>query len=263
MPIDQRQRIEKAGGVWEAGRAMKKHEVTSSFIQAGLGADFDFQVETGDEVDQDEREDSMAMDLGLIDLHRRKATPLREALAAAGVVEGGNTPGLRELMVAFCKAKGYVHISTLRSTNRQQYEHVVRRFIEHAGNVPLAALTRKHLADFGRDYLRLPRSTRKNIRPLAFWDAVKIAEIERLPCVGRLTRDNKLTLLKTLMAHAVNIGERDAPDPWLGYLSTLFDIASDKSNTIVFPMPVNLFQEWAGRHSQQADRPERDETKAS
>lgn len=30
----------------------------------------------------------------------------------------------------------------------------------------------------------------------------------------------------------------------LRYLSTLFDIASDKSSTIVFPMPVNLFKSW-------------------
>lgn len=36
----------------------------------------------------------------------------------------------------------------------------------------------------------------------------------------------------------------------LRYLSTLFDIASDKSNTIVFPMPVNLFQEWVERGAQ-------------
>ncbi|MBI6628931.1 slipin family protein [Pontibaca salina] len=31
----------------------------------------------------------------------------------------------------------------------------------------------------------------------------------------------------------------------LRYLSTLYDISSDKSSTIVFPMPVNLFQELA------------------
>jgi regulator of protease activity HflC (stomatin/prohibitin superfamily) len=33
----------------------------------------------------------------------------------------------------------------------------------------------------------------------------------------------------------------------LRYLSTLFDIASDKSSTIVFPMPVNLIQDWVGK----------------
>lgn len=36
----------------------------------------------------------------------------------------------------------------------------------------------------------------------------------------------------------------------LRYLSTLFDIASGKSNTIVFPMPVNLFRELLERDSQ-------------
>ncbi len=42
----------------------------------------------------------------------------------------------------------------------------------------------------------------------------------------------------------------------LRYLSTLFDIASDKSSTIVFPMPVNLFHELAGRGAQ-PERPSR------
>lgn len=36
----------------------------------------------------------------------------------------------------------------------------------------------------------------------------------------------------------------------LRYLSTLFDIASDKSNTIVFPIPLNMFQELLGRGAQ-------------
>lgn len=45
----------------------------------------------------------------------------------------------------------------------------------------------------------------------------------------------------------------------LRYLSTLFDIASDKSNTIIFPMPVNLFQEFLGRGVQDAKQKRGDE----
>ncbi len=48
----------------------------------------------------------------------------------------------------------------------------------------------------------------------------------------------------------------------LRYLSTLFDIASDKSNTIVFPMPVNLFNDLMGKATRpdspkDGDAPER------
>ena len=40
----------------------------------------------------------------------------------------------------------------------------------------------------------------------------------------------------------------------LRYLSTLFDISSDKTSTIVFPMPVNLFREFLGQGAQTGDQ---------
>ncbi|WP_333848270.1 DUF6538 domain-containing protein [Phaeobacter italicus] len=222
LPLDQKQIIKKAGGVWEAGAAMREHETRAAFQKAGLGADYALKDDMGEEYDPDERELDEVQDAARISLHEKKGKAFRDALTAAKVIEptADAVAGLRDLLDNFCEAKGYVHTSKVKNKTRGQYEYAVRRFIEYHGDVPLSDLTRKHLSDFGAEFLKLPVSSRKDIRPLAFRDAVKVAEREGLPRASARTRDQNLTLLKALMAYAVGEGYREHPDPWTGYTPT-------------------------------------------
>lgn len=218
LPPDQRQLIQKAGDVFAAGRDMKGHELAAAFMQAGAGADFDLKDKIGEASDSAERELQGVQDAAVIELHRKKGRTIRQALTAAKVIEPCETaPDIRAAMESFCAAKGYVHTAARKDKTREQYEYAVRRFAEFAGSVPLEDLKRKHLADFAAAFLRLPVTSRADVRPLAFHDAVKIADDENLPRTSLRTRDKSLVSLKVVMAHAVDVGLLDSPDPWVGY----------------------------------------------
>lgn len=222
LPADQKQLIQKAGGVWEAGAAMREHETRAAFQRAGLGADYALKDDMGEEYDPDDREFEEAQEAARIGLHEKKGKALRGALTAAEVIEptADAVTGLRGLLDKFCEAKGYVHTLKIKNKTRGQYEYAVRRFIEYHGDVPLADLTKKHLTSFSRDFVKLPVSSRKDIRPLAFWDAVKVADREDLPRASARTRNQNLSLLKSLMAYAVNEGDRSDDAGWSKYTVT-------------------------------------------
>ncbi|RKF14070.1 hypothetical protein D6850_12935 [Roseovarius spongiae] len=223
LPADQRQLVQKAGGVWGAGAAMRTHETLAAFQKAGLGADYALKDDMGEEYDPDHREREEVRDVADINLDERKGKALRDALTAADVIEptADAVTGLRSLMEQFCEAKGYVHTAARQNKTRRQYEYAVRRFIEYHGDLPVADMEVAHLSSFSRDFLKLPVSSRKDIRPLAFWDAVRAADAEGLPRADPRTRDQNLTLLKALMAYAVREGKRPAPNPWDRYVATV------------------------------------------
>lgn len=221
LPHDQRQVIRKAGGVFEAGRDMRRHEITAAFLTAGQGAEFDLRDEHGDEYDPDEREEAEVMQAASAAMHKRKGAALRDALTAAKVVEPtGQAMTLRDVLERFCGQKGYVHTATRKNKTRGQYEYALRRFMEHAGPVALADLTRGHLSAFAADFLRLPRTASRDVAARPFWDVVKAADKEGSERVIARTRDQNLTLLKSLMGYAVKEELRPGPDPWAGYTAT-------------------------------------------
>ncbi len=219
LPPDQKRTIKKAGGVWEAGAAMREHETRAAFQKAGLGAGYALKDEMGEAYDPDEREFEEVQDAARVDLHERKGKALREALTAAKVIEptADAVTSLRDLLERFCRDKGYVDKANIKNKTRGQYAYAVRRFIEYHGSIELGDLTKKHLTTFARDFVKLPKSSRKDIRPLAFWDAVKAADQEGLPRVSKRTRDQNLTLLKVLMSYAVNEGDREDDAGWSKY----------------------------------------------
>ncbi|MDD9706952.1 hypothetical protein PVW53_06620 [Seohaeicola sp. SP36] len=222
LPADQKLLIQKAGSVWAAGREMNLHERSAAFQKAGLGAGYALKDEMGEEYDPDDRELDETQDAARISFHEKKGRALRDALTAADVIEptANTDTSLRGLLERFCQDKGYVDKNKIKNKTRGQYAYAVRRFIEYHGDVPLADLTKKHLTSFARDFVKLPKSSRKDVRPLAFWDAVKVAEREGLPRVIKRTRDQNLTLLKVLMSYAVNEGEREDDAGWGKYTVT-------------------------------------------
>lgn len=223
LPNDQRNLLQKEGGDLEALRAIDEVAIDTAFLFGTTRAAFELKDEFGEDYEPDEREDQE--DLERIKLKRleRRSNELNAALVAAGVVEPkvSSVKGLRSLLEKYCEAKGYVHADGIKDKTRGQYEYAVRRFVEYHGDLALSDLTRKHLSDFALDYLKLPKSSRKDVRPLAFWDAARIAEREDLPCVSERTRDQNLALLKSLMAFAVNEGYVEGGDPWAGYSPTV------------------------------------------
>lgn len=222
LPSFQRQIIEKYGTGLEAVKKLQDYEASLAFVAGTAGAEFALKDELGEEYNPDEREIEEATDKAFEDLHLTKAKALREALAAAEVLEGAPEPesGLSALLERYCTAKEYIHAKGVKSKTRSQYEYAVRRFNEYHGNLALTALSRKHLADFSSDFLKLPVSSRKDIRPLGFHDAVAIADKEDLRRVSVRTRDQNLTLLKSLMAFAVREGDV-SEDPWATYMPTM------------------------------------------
>ena len=221
LPVDQRQLIRTAGSVFEAGRAMRGREVRSAFITAGQGAKFDLMDDLGEKYDTEDREDVEAQEAASAALHGRKGAALRDALTAAKVIEpDGKATDLRDVLERFCKQKEYLHTPTRKNKTRGQYEYAVRRFVEYVGPVPLADLSRRHIAGFADDFLRLPTSFVPAIRALPFWEAIKVADDKKLPRVIARTRDQNLVLIKSLMTYAVKEELRPAPDPWSGYAPT-------------------------------------------
>jgi hypothetical protein len=187
LPADQQEKIKKAGSVWGAGREMVKQEASAAFVEAGLGADYAFKEALGEEYDPDERELEEVQEGARVALHQKKGKALRDALTAAKIIEptANAVIGLRTLLEKYCEAKGYIHTSKVKNKTRGQYEYSVRRFIEYHGDLPVADLTKKHLSEFAADFVRLPVSSRKDIRPLAFRDAVRAAE--RDGCLAHLS----------------------------------------------------------------------------
>lgn len=223
LPPDQRQLIQTAGGARHALADMREHEIAAAFVSGAEGAEYVQKDVLGEEYDPEEREQEEDADRAFRVRHENKGKALRDALSAAEVIEpaANAASGLRVLLEAFCEAKGYVNTAKAKNKTRGQYEYAVRRFIEYHGDIPLPDLTRRHLSDFGADFVKLPVSSRKDIRPLAFRDAIKIAESEGLPRVSVRTRDQNLTLLKALLSFAVDEGHREVPDPWAGYTPTV------------------------------------------
>lgn len=202
---------------------MEAHDVAAAFMTGAIGADYRVKDGVGEEYDPDEREIEEVQDEAFLALQEKKGKALRDALSAADVIEptANAASGVRALLGKFCEAKGHVNINKIKNKTRMQYEYAVRRFVEYHGDVPLADLTRKHLSDFAADFMKLPVSSRKDIRPLAFLDAVKVADHEDLPRAGVRTRNQNLTLLKSLMAWAKEEGHREDADPWAGYNPTV------------------------------------------
>ena len=166
LPNDQRQLIQKAGGVSKALSDMEAHDVAAAFMTGAVGADYRVKDDVGEEYDPDEREIEEAQDEAFLALQEKKGKALRGALTAADVIEpmANTASGVRALLGKFCEAKGYVNTNKIKNKTRMLYEYAVRRFVEYHGDVPFADLTRKHLSDFAADFIKLPVSSRKDIR---------------------------------------------------------------------------------------------------
>lgn len=223
LPHDQKQLLMGEGGVWGAGHKWRLFKNQAAYLEAGSGSEYELKDMLGEDYDPEDRDDHVARERFDIGLAQKKADKYEKALTAAGVIEptADAVMGLRTLLQKFCTAKGYVDAAKAKNKTRGQYEYAVRRFVECHGDLPIADLTRKHLSDFAMDFLKLPVSSRKDVRPLPFWDAVRVAEKEGLPRASTRTRDQNLMLLKSMLAYAVKEGDRDVVDPWAGYLPTV------------------------------------------
>lgn len=222
LPHDQKQLLKGEGGVWKAGRKLQRFRIEAAFLEAGAGSEYEIKDAFGEEYDPEDRDDDESQERFDIERAQKKAGKYEKALTAAGVTEptANATMGLRALLEKFCDAKGYTHTAKVKNKTRGQYEYAVRRFIEYHGDLPLIDLTKTHLSRFAADFLKLPVSSRGGIRSLAFWEATQVAKSERLPCVSARTRDQNLTLLKSLMAYAVKEGDREDDANWGGYSVT-------------------------------------------
>lgn len=220
LPPDQKALLQK-GGVWNAADEMKSYADAAAFVEAGFGGEYDLKDLLGEAYHPDKREQVEDDELATIKRFRRKASEYRTALTSARVVEPcpKAATGLHDILEIYCETKGYQH-GEFRNQTREQHEYAVRRFTEFHEDIPVSNLQLKHLSEFSKEYLKLPVSSRKDVRPLRFRDAVRIAEREGLPRVSERTRSQNLTLLKSLMAFAVREGYRDAPDPWERYSPT-------------------------------------------
>ena len=87
-----------------------------------------------------------------------------------------------------------------------QYRYAVTRFHELHGRLPLRDVTRAHLRQFKDAIVKLPRSTRADIRSATLARAVAIAERENLPRIEETTARKHVIALSTLLAHAVSWG---------------------------------------------------------
>lgn len=216
LPADHKALLGGEGSVWHAGHEMNIYEASAVFMEVGLGATFDVKDMLGEEYDPEEREDEEDRDRSSINRLKKKAGAYRSALTAAGIIEptSDEVTGLRRLMEKYCEAKGYVDTPKIKDATRGKVAYAVRRFIEYHGDLPIADLTRKQLSDFATDFLKLPTSSRHDVRPLPFWESVRIAEREGLPCASTSTREHNLDHLKRLMKYAVHCGDREGLNPW-------------------------------------------------
>ncbi|MEO1303278.1 MAG: hypothetical protein AAFV36_08915 [Myxococcota bacterium] len=183
LPNDQRTLIQKEGGALGALKAIDEIAIDTAFSVGTTRAEYELKDEFGEGYDANEREDQEELERIKLKRLDGRAKDLDAALVASGVVQskGPSVTGLRSLLERFCEAKGYVNAYGVKDKTRGQYEYAVRRFVEYHGDLPLSDLTRKHLSDFALDYLKLPKSSRKDVRPLAFWDAVKVADRDVAP----------------------------------------------------------------------------------
>lgn len=91
----------------------------------------------------------------------------------------------------------------------EQYGYAVRRFHELHGQVALADVTRANLREYKDAIVRLPRSTRADLRRAPLDRAVAIADWENLPRIEEKTARKHVIALSTLLGHAVSWGYID------------------------------------------------------
>ncbi|HUN39079.1 MAG TPA: hypothetical protein VMU81_02185 [Acetobacteraceae bacterium] len=94
------------------------------------------------------------------------------------------------------------------------YRYAVRRFHELHGQIGLAEITRAHLRQFLDAIIRLPRSTRPDLRTAQLARAIALADKEGLPRIEERTARKHVMALSTLLGHAVSWGyiERSPAD---------------------------------------------------
>lgn len=72
LPHDQRQLVQASGGVFAAGRDMKRHEVTAAFLTTGNDAEYELKDDTGEGFDPEEREEAETLQAASAAMHDRK-----------------------------------------------------------------------------------------------------------------------------------------------------------------------------------------------
>lgn len=155
----QRALYDEAGGLEGLLAAHARTLTAQKFLLAGIPPD---TQEDFDAMDSEiaAAEHRAASDV-FASIARREAKALR-ALGEPVKVPGGDASGVAELAEVFTRAKDY----TIQNTDSVRY--TVRRWIEFHTDLPLAKLTRAHLAEFdeavrdlpvARQYLKTPMRT--------------------------------------------------------------------------------------------------------
>jgi hypothetical protein len=218
LPPDERRPLGNAREAKEFLKSSQDDALAASFIEAGAGAKEEIEeLVTG--IQNPIKEFEKTADLAMVDALRRESSKKRRVLLSAGFVnpDGSEIVLLNEVLQEFLVIKKYVDEAGNVSQTGEQYRYAVRRFVEFTGDLRLEELTKSHIREFAYAFTKLPKSSRRDIRPLPFNDAVRVAEKEGLDRVSERTRDQNLTLLKSLMAFACAQGYRNGDSPWEGY----------------------------------------------
>lgn len=204
---DQRAVYDAAGGLeW----LVKSYTETKHAMAFATVSDTDYDTDDIP-VDPLETEISKSRDIAAHKVLADLAQEEGKVLQAVGQEVEGLVFGLREM------AEKFISESDTTIQTAEAYRYAARRFVELNGDLGLKQLELKHLHNFAIEVLKLPISTRADIRPLKFSDAVKVADAEGLPRIGCKTRDKHINLLKSLMKYAVKTGEFNPPNIWRDY----------------------------------------------
>ena len=209
LPADQRELYERAGGLEGLLEAFHRTQKAQAFMLAGDPTD---GPET-DLPDLDPMEgeflaaEHQAASAALSTFARREAKTLR-ALGQKVEVPGGDLSGIAEVAESFIRNKGY----TVQLADSMQY--TVRRWIEFHTDLPLAKLTRAHLAEFDDAARDLPVAVSFRKKPMRA--AVTASQKGDLDRVSYKVRDRLITHLKAFTSYALDKGAL-AVDPWAGY----------------------------------------------
>ena len=186
---DQRAVYDSAGGL---KRLVESYTVTKHAMAFAAVSDADYDA--GDmPIDPLETEITKARDVAAHKVLADLAQEEGKVLQAVGREVDGLVFGLREM------AEKFISDNDTTVQTAEAYRYVARRFVELNGDLALMELELPHLHRFGVEVMKLPKSTRADIRPLQFFDAVKVADAEGLPRIGYKTRDKHINLLKSLM----------------------------------------------------------------
>ena len=214
LPADQREIYDRAGGLEGLLTAFQRTQTARAFMLAGdpetmtfggtgtgeirrrdgTAATFEFEIPDPDPLEHEVTvAEHRAASAALDNIARREAKTLR-ALGQKVEVPGGDLSGIAEVAESFIRNKGY----TVQLADSMRY--TVRRWIEFHTDLPLAKLTRAHLAEFDDAARDLPVAV--SFRKKSMRAAVTAARRGNLDRVSYKVRERLITHLKAFLAYA-------------------------------------------------------------